>query len=256
MISANDNRQLKNITLLMKNRQARSEQRAFVIEGPKMFLEAPKEKIKSIFVSETFERENCRMLEEYGEYEVVTDKRFSALCDTKTPQGIIAISEMPKWDREAILSGENPLILILENIQDPGNIGTMIRTSLAACADAVFVSKGSVDIFNPKVVRSTMGAVYRIPVFTDENIQKLLAELSDRGITSYAAHLEATESCFDKDFKKGTAFIIGNESNGITDETAESAGEKIIIPMSGEANSLNAAISAGVLLYEAVRQRR
>lgn len=146
--------------------------------------------------------------------------------------------------------------MVLDNLQDPGNLGTIVRTAEGAGVDAVFLSKESVDIYNPKTIRSTMGSIYRMPVVYVEDLLELLNTFRKKGIKSYAAHLEGKNSYDKEDYKGGTAILIGNEGNGLRDEVADSADVWVQIPMQGKVESLNAAIAASILMFEVYRQRR
>lgn len=152
--------------------------------------------------------------------------------------------------------GNPPLLLVLEDIQDPGNLGTIFRTAEAAGATGIVMSRGTVDIFHPKVVRATMSAVFRMPFYISNDLCAEISAFRERGIRSYAAHLGGKRAYDELPLSKGCAFLIGNEGNGLSEELTAQADEKIIIPMAGGAESLNAAMAAGILLFEAARQRR
>ena len=152
--------------------------------------------------------------------------------------------------------GNHPLLLVLEDIQDPGNLGTIFRTAEAAGATGIVMSRGTVDIFHPKVVRATMSAVFRMPFYISNDLCAEISAFRERGIRSYAAHLGGKRAYDELPLSKGCAFLIGNEGNGLSEELTAQADEKIIIPMAGGAESLNAAMAAGILLFEAARQRR
>lgn len=153
-------------------------------------------------------------------------------------------------------SGAAPLFLLLEDIQDPGNAGTILRTAEAAGVTAVFSTKGTVDFFHPKTIRSTMGSIFRVPVFVLEELPPFFETLGRAGIRSFAAHLRGSLAYDRADYRGGSIFLIGNEGNGLTEETARAADTLIRIPMAGKVESLNAAMAAGILLFEAARQRR
>lgn len=155
-----------------------------------------------------------------------------------------------------MLQQENGIWLILENVQDPGNLGTMFRTGEGAGISGVIMDKCTVDIYNPKTIRSTMGSIFRLPFYITEDLHETIRQLQRRKICVYAAHLEGSV-CYDEpDYRTGTAFLIGNEGNGLTAETTRLADAYIRIPMGGQLESLNAAMAAGILMYEANRQRR
>ena len=184
------------------------------------------------------------------------DSVFRQMCDTKTPQGILTVLKLPVWTEEDVLGGDSPLVMVLEDLQDPGNAGTILRTGEGAGVKGVLLTKTCVDITNPKVIRSTMGSIYRIPFLYVEDVVSLKKKLADRGIRTFAAHLKGENSYDREDYRGGTAFFIGNEGRGLTDSAAETADCLIRIPMCGKVESLNAAMAAGILMYEASRQRR
>lgn len=259
MISSTSNQQIKNIQNLMKKAKERKKQNVFIVEGPKMCFEAPHKLLKAVYVSESFYKEN-RYAKELNSVEVVTevvsDQVFKTISDTQTPQGIMAIVQMPEYKLEDVINKEQPHILILESIQDPGNLGTMIRTGEGAGISGIIMNKTTVDIFNPKTVRATMGSLYRVPFFIAEDLTEAIAKLKENGIRLYAAHLKGKMSYDKPDYTNPCGFLIGNEGNGLSDEIADLADNYIKIPMTGKVESLNAAISATLLMYECSRQRR
>lgn len=145
--------------------------------------------------------------------------------------------------------------MILEDLQDPGNVGTILRTGEGAGVSGVFLTRTCVDITNPKVIRATMGSVYRMPFAYVEDVPSLKKVLEKRGIHLFAAHLQGKKAYYEESYQKGTAFMIGNEGKGLTDRAAGEADSLIRIPMCGQVESLNAAMAAGILMYEAARQR-
>ena len=235
----------KEIKNLEKNKKARDVQGLFVTEGINLFREAPPERIVAVCATAKFTRENPELIGE----------RFAGISDTKNPQGILTVQRKPEFDLDEILMRESPLFLVLENIQDPGNAGTILRTAEAAGVHAVFLTQGAVDLYNPKTIRSTMGAIYRVPHFYVDDMDALLARFAEREVRTFAAHLRGTHAYTELDFRGGTAFFIGNESRGLTDALSDSLDVLMKIPMSGKVESLNAAMAAGILMYEARRQR-
>ena len=257
MITSNANAKVKNIVALCEKAGKRRDAQQFIVEGIKMFEEAPKEHIKEVYVSESFLKKNkvSAKLQETG-YEVVSDSVFQKMTDTKTPQGILAVLSFFDHKKEEIIKKENAFILILEDIQDPGNLGTILRTAEGAGVSGVIMSKGCVDIYNPKVIRSTMGSIYRVPFVYTQDLHETIQNCKEQGIVTYAAHLKGKKSYDQFSYVKGCAFMIGNEGNGLKEETAAMADEYLIIPMAGKVESLNAAIATSVLAFEAARQRR
>lgn len=175
---------------------------------------------------------------------------------TDTPQGILVVVEQKKSRLEELAAGENPIYVVLDGVQDPGNAGTIIRTADAVGADGVILLKGSVDVFGDKTVRSTMGSLFHLPVCTEATTAELQEFLTSQNVTLYATALDAAaKPHFVQDFRQGCAIVFGNEGNGVSAELLQTA-VKTYIPMYGEAESLNVGVSAAVVLYEAVRQRK
>lgn len=257
MITSTSNAQVKNLVQLKKKAKARKQQQIYVVEGIRMFREAPADRVEQIYVSESFlsDPEHKKVLKGKT-YEILSDSVFSYVSDTKTPQGILCLVKMPDYTLDLLLREKCGIWLVLENIQDPGNLGTMFRTGEGAGIAGVIMDGSTVDIYNPKTIRSTMGSIYRIPFYITDDLPDTIRRMKERKIHTYAAHLDGSV-CYDEpDYVSGTAFLIGNEGNGLTDGTAALADTYIRIPMGGQLESLNAAMAAGILMYEANRQRR
>lgn len=257
MITSASNQQIKHIVQLQKKAKLRSELGQFVIEGIKMYGEIPKNCIVSTYVSETFYSEKM-LNNDIGveKYEIVSDKIFGEISETVTPQGIMAIVRQPKYDFDDIINKDNATLLFLDNLRDPGNLGTIIRTAEGAGIDGVVLSKESVDIYNPKVIRSTMGAIYRVPFIYEDNLAtKLREKYKVNGFELYAAHLEGASEYTKVEYPRKTGIIIGNEANGVSKEVVDVSDCMIKIPMEGQVESLNAAISAALIIYEVYRQK-
>lgn len=261
MITSAQNERIKHAAALQQRAKLRKEESLFVIEGGRLFLEAPDPLIREVYVAERFwERADGGIKEKLLRtgFEAVSDQVFSKMSDTKTPQGILAVLAKQEPGREVLFGapGTAPLLLILENIQDPGNLGTIFRTAEGAGITGVILSSGCADPYQPKAVRATMGSLFRVPFYQTADLHREIEFLKDSHITVYAAYLEGS-ACYDAaDYRGGSAFLIGNEGNGLTRETAFAADMRIRIPMAGKLESLNAAVSAALLVYEAARQRR
>ncbi len=267
MITSTSNPRIKNIVKLLAGSRERKEQGLFVVEGEKLFMEAPSERIDSVFVSEGFfarlERrsdkdrpasgEDClKKLEDCG-YETVSDAVFSRMSDTSTPQGIMCTIKSADHSFEKLLEGgfgELKRLLLLEGVQDPGNLGTMLRTAEAAGYDAIIADRNTADWHNPKVIRSTMGAIYRMKVSYCEDIKEAVKRCREKGFSVYAAHLKGRVFYDETDYAERTAILIGNESRGLSEEASELADMPVKIPMEGKAESLNAAVAAAILMYQ------
>ena len=247
MITSKTNPHIKQVKQLVTSAKARRESGLFVVEGDRIVSEVPVESIRYLYVSENHEKHFD--LSAFPRYEVVGDEAFKAMSDTVNPQGVLAVLRQPVYKTEDLIkSKDNSLYLILDDIRDPGNLGTMIRTAEAAGVRAVLMSPGCADIFNPKVIRSTMGSIFRVP-FVSCELVPAIEKLKNRNVTVYGAALEGSVSYKDVQYKGSCAFVIGNEANGISPEVLKSVSEKIFIPMEGKVESLNAAISAAVLLF-------
>lgn len=262
MITSLQNKEVKAVAALVGKKKERDRQDLFVVEGPKMFGEAPEGQISRVYLSQSAA---VQMREQYGEKlaglscETVSDEVFVKMSDTKTPQGILCLVRQQHYNIEEILrhtNKERSLFILLEDIQDPGNLGTIFRTAEAAGADGVIMSSRTADIYNPKTIRSTMGSVYRMPFLYAESLSSIIMGLREKGVAVYAAHLGGTASYDECSYQKGTAFLIGNEANGLREETAACADALISIPMKGKVESLNAAVASSILLFEAFRQRK
>ena len=260
MITSASNPRIKRLVELRKKAKLRRESGLFLIEGTRLCMDTPGQSVEEAYVTQRWlaeapekDRERLRQFP----VTVVTEEVLAKAADTASPQGILCVAKTPSYTWKDLLKPcRAPLLLILEDIQDPGNLGTMFRTAEAAGATGIVMSRGTVDLFNPKVVRATMSAVFRLPFLFSADLCADIRFLQAQGIGVYAAHLGGSRPYDALPLLQGSAFLIGNEGNGLSDRSAEAADEKIIIPMAGAAESLNAAMAAGILLFEAARQRR
>ena len=240
-IQSDKNKIIKEINSL-KLKKNRDKLGLFVVEGERLTQEA-----RDYIVYTIAEKDYKGKIQ--PDY-TVNNSLFEKISNTVTPQGIMAVCRV--FEHKFNKTVKNPLYICLENLQDPGNMGTIIRTADAAGADGVFLSKGCVDIYNPKVVRSAMGSLFHLPVYTNVDLVEFV---KNTDVLSVAAHLKGTETPYSIDMKKGTAILIGNEGNGLSDELSNCADCLVKIPMSGKAESMNAGVAASIMIYEAVRQR-
>lgn len=260
VITSLSNTQVKNLALLQKKAKERSEQGVFVIEGWKMFEEAREAGILvKAYASESFYQE--KLQEDPGyfnglDYDIIADSIFKEISDTKTPQGVMGTVKKISYQVDDMLQAPNACLLLLEDIRDPGNMGTMIRTAEGAGITGIIYSNTSVDVYNPKVIRSTMGSIFRVPFYQADDFYEILRKMKDRQITVFAAHLSGIPYDTEGSFQKSCAILIGNESNGLTEQASALADTRIKIPMAGKVESLNAAVAAAILMYEAARQRK
>ncbi len=225
-----------------------------------MFLEAPADWVSKVYLSDRLSGDAeilARLERESLLWETVEDRIFRSISDTQTPQGVLTVLKTPAWQPEQLLSRQkDPLLVVLEDLQDPGNAGTIFRTAEAAGVSLVLLTRTCVDVTSPKVIRSTMGGIYRLPFAYVEDVREARELLGGFGVRLAAAHLQGENNYDEEDYRGGTAFLIGNEGKGLTEEASALADIKVKIPMCGKVESLNAAMAAGILLYEAYRQRR
>lgn len=263
VISSTTNKQVKYVNALMKKSKTRREEDLFVAEGLRMCSEIPKERIHTLYISENFRKhpECAKLTKGVRHVEEVTDEVFRALSDTQTPQGILALVKQYHYSLDQVAqtgkeSGRPALLMILERLQDPGNLGTIIRAGEGAGVTGILMDSDTADIYNPKVTRSTMGSVLRVPFVYTDDLKADLMKLKKKGIHLYAAHLKGVNSYDLENYRGDTGFLIGNEGNGLSDAVAELADTYVRIPMAGQVESLNAAVASSVLMFEAARQRR
>lgn len=249
-----DNRFIKN-ALKLKQKKYRELEGKFLVEGLRFVAEAAVSgKAEYILYSSRFL--NLRGHEEILNSEVekyeVTEDVIKELSDTETPQGVVGIVNKDRFTFEDV---KNNFVIITDGVQDPGNLGTIIRTADAGGAGAVVIIKGTVDVYNSKTLRSTMGSIFHIPILFYDSFEEASRDLKDRGYRIFASSLDAEGYIYSCDFKGSTAIVIGNEANGIPEEHLKASTDLIKIPMPGQAESLNAAAAAAVIIYEVVRQR-
>ena len=259
MITSVNNPAVKRIRRLASSAKDRNEEKCFLVEGPRMFSELPASLRENVYVSDTFlsgHPEEAGRLLKGVRYETVTGDVMRRMSDTGTPQGILAVARQKETPEEEIFRIPGAHLLFLERLQDPGNLGTILRAGEGAGVTGVIMSADSADVYSPKVVRSTMGAVFRVPFAVTGDILDSIRRAKEAGITVFAAHLRGTVNYEEADFTGPLAFLIGNEAAGLSPEAAGLADRMVKIPMAGQVESLNAAVAAAVLSFEAARQRR
>ena len=259
VITSKDNEQIKQIRKL-KEKKYRDEMGLYVIEGIKTVNEAIAEEadIQIVVISDDSNEQDelkQKMLYSVSKFDIiyVNESVFESISHVMHPQGILAVVKKKEIQTE-INYNEN-LIVVLDDIQDPGNLGTIIRTVDSCGLSQVIVSKDTVDAYSPKVVRSTMSGIFRVNIIEKENLADTIQDLKNHGYKVVATALEASKTIYDIDYNK-TVIIIGNEANGISKEVLLKSDVKVKIPMRGKTESLNAAVATGIVLYEAIRQMR
>ncbi len=259
MITSTANRRVREAAALAKKAGCRRETGLFVVEGPRMFAELPRERIRGVYVTETFWREHEKdgIFEGIGQLDMVSEEVMRAMSDTRTPQGVLAVAEQYRWALKDILDRPGAAhLLLLETIQDPGNLGTILRAGEGAGVTGVIMDEKTADIYSPKVVRSTMGSIFRVPFCRVPDLGDAAAAVRKAGVRLAAAYPRGSVEYDLEDYTGPTGFMIGNEAAGLRPETAALADVRVRIPMQGNVESLNAAVAASVLVFEAARQRR
>ena len=265
IISSKDNEIIKEIRKL-KEKKYRKEK--FIVEGIKMLEEAINENasIDLIII-----REGINLDLDISEFKsiVVTEKVFNTLTDVVSPQGVLAVINKKSAENtnneniksidtknmtELQIDKNADYILAIDGIQDPGNLGTIIRTADSANLKQIIVSKNTVDSYSPKVIRSTMGAIYRVNIIETENLVETLEKLKEAGFKVVTTSLDTDNSVYDISYDKSIV-VIGNEANGVSKEVQDMSDYKVKIPMLGKTESLNASVAAGIMIYEYVREK-
>ena len=257
-ITSKENKLIKHI-IKLKEKKYRKEYNEYIIEGAKIVQEAIQEKvkIKQIIISENAINTDLilnHLKEELQKinYIKVPSNIFKLISEVEKPQGVLAIIEKEK--QEENIDVNQDIILALDDLQDPGNLGTIIRTADSVGLKQILISKGTTEAYNPKVIRSTMGAIFRVKIIECENLKETLKKLQKNNFKIMVTDLNTDKSIYDIKLQKNV-IIIGNEANGVSEEIKNMADTRAIIPMFGKTESLNASIATGVILYEYVRQK-
>lgn len=257
-ITSESNSTLKTVRTLHR-RQTREKEKLFLLEGPHCLIEALNKELilKSIVVSETYLRQGMEELRQLDieSVNVVNDKLFADLISTTSSCGVLAIAEMPEQDRGSFKTWSPRVFAIADAVQDPGNLGTIIRTAFAAQLGGLLILKGSVDLYNPKVVRAAAGALFGLPILADIEQQDAISMMKSLGVRIIVCEAAASKHYYDANLREPVAIALGNEGQGIHAALKAAADESISIPMNPESESLNVAISGGIILFESLRQR-
>lgn len=254
-IESKENLIIKDIKKL-KDKKGRKEEQNFIIEGLRFCEEAilAKVEIKYIVYSEKIEDKVQDLLKELNpEVKIIktTHNILKTLCNTDNPQGILAVVPM-NISKQA---DEEGIYILVDKVQDPGNLGTIIRSAHGSGAKGVILTKGTVDPFNDKTLRSTMGSIFKIPIIEDDETLSLLKELKDKGFSIVVSSLQTEYNFYDVNLCGNSIICVGNEGNGVSDEVYNNSTVKVKIPMPGGAESLNVAVAASIMMFEAVRQK-
>lgn len=251
-IRSKDNRIFKECQKLSQKKY-RDKEGLYLIEGENLIAEVPEEDLVYLICSD----QAGWVLEDGDNVYVMAANLFDKIAQTETSQGILAVVRKPKLTAEDLAARikDTDNVVVMDRLQDPGNIGTIIRTAEGAGYKAVITVKGTGDVFSPKTIRAAAGSVFRMPVVQVEDAAALRA-LTDRlGKKLVVTGFHTDKYYYDEDLSKGVALVIGNEGNGVSDELMETADIIVKIPMDGHLESLNASVAAGILMYETKRKR-
>ena len=259
VITSRDNSIYKSAQRLLRKKY-RDEQGMYLMEGVKPLRDAIDTGIgiEKVFICEGTgaEKELAGWTDAEDRQVFLSRSLFDKLSETETSQGIIAVARKNQPDEEAFAkASEGKGLIVLDRLQDPGNLGTIIRTAEAAGYGGLILVKGSADSYAPKVVRAAAGSLFRMPILQVQSAEetiKLLRKLGRRIVVTY---LEGGLNCFDAELRPADAIVIGNEGQGVSQDFADAADVRVIIPMEGQIESLNAAVAAGILMYISTNKR-
>lgn len=257
-ITGVNNPQVKAATEL-KQKKYRTKAGLFLAEGLRTVEESIEaSQVESIFYTPIDDERTRKALETAASKGIklfcVNEAVMKKISDTETPQGIIAVCNMTHLSLEKLLT-QGKMLLVLDRVQDPGNIGTMLRTADAAGVGGLVLLNGCADVYAPKTVRASMGSLFHLPVLQGLEEQAFIDTAKDYGYELLVTCLEGADSLYKADFSGRIAFVMGNEANGVSNNLLKAADKKVFIPMQGKAESLNVAMAAGVVMFEALRRR-
>lgn len=243
----------------LKQKKYRQQQGLFLAEGLRTVEEAVRYgAVQSIFYTAIEDDRTRAVLEEAAAKQIklvcVSDKVLKKIADTETPQGIIAVCEKRSKRLDDFLAS-GKMLLVLDRVTDPGNIGTMLRTADAAGVGGLLLLQGCADIYAPKTVRASMGSLFHLPVLSGLSEELLVQAARKAGYELLVTCLDGADNLYKADLQGRLAFVMGNEANGVSDALLAAADKRVFIPMQGRAESLNVAMAAGIVMFEALRQK-
>lgn len=260
-ISSKDNSTIKSIHSLTDPKHRKKEQ-AYLIEGVKMVEEALRDNtgVKMVVAAPSLVQHHGKGVLKQAEskgIEVlwISERLMDALSDSKTPQPVMAVVAMKQYSEEALIADQSGMVILAHQLQDPGNLGTIIRTAEAVGASGVAVTPNTVDPYNAKAVRASMGSILRLPVAPVGDIKVFIRRSRENGFQTAATVLSGDTTHFDIDLTKPTIVILGQEATGLPPDLVDDIDFRVRIPVAATIDSLNVATAAAVILYEAMRQR-
>lgn len=254
IITSKDNTLYKEVRKL-KEKKYRKEKKQFFIEGLRFFEEAIKSNyfIDNVFIKESNKEKFITSIEEYkfplNSVSILKDSLFDSLCSTENPQGIAAVINIKPYE----VDFQEGFYVLVDKVQDPGNLGTIIRSAHASGALGVILTKGTVDVFNEKTLRSTMGSIFYVPIIEDDDLE-FIFKLKEQEFKFIVSSLQTSKNYFDEKLDGKLVICVGNEGNGVSEAIYNLADIKLKIPMPGEAESLNVAVASSIMMFEVVRQ--
>ncbi len=256
MITSLSNTLVKETIKLQRKSSFRHKQKLFVAEGFRMFGEIPLERLKVVFALEPHLDEVKKGIESQDiKLYTVTNEILKAMSQEVTPQGVLMWVRIEDGD-ESPQTVDKDFVIATDCVQDPGNLGTLLRTAEAAGVKRVLLSKGTVDLYNPKVVKATMGAIFRLSIEQDVDLVQSIEKMKAEAYEVIGTHLNGSGTHYEVDYRSSVCVVVGNEGNGMSDLVANACTQLVKIPMNEVAESLNVAMAAGIMMYEVVRQRR
>ena len=255
-ISSLQNQKIKQLVLLQQKSSERKRSGLFVVEGLRELRHCVSKgyEIDSLFFCSALLGESIDDLLVASSYEV-TEQVYGKIAYRGSTEGVVAVMRMKHKTLEDLQLTEHPLLVVLESVEKPGNLGAVLRSADAAGADAVIVCDPLTDLYNPNLIRASIGALFTVPTVAVSS-EACIRFLKARGIRILTAQLQDSELYYDTDMTCGTAIVMGTEATGLTNQWREAADAHIRIPMLGQLDSLNVSVSAAILLFEAVRQRK
>ena len=243
----------------LKQKKYRTQNGLYLAEGLRTAEEAVAYKaVETLFYVATDDDRTMRLLEDAAMQNIklvcVNENVMKKIADTETPQGIIAVCKMRQPKLESLLAS-GTMLLVLDRVGDPGNIGTMLRTADAAGIGGLVLLKGCADIYAPKTVRSSMGSLFHIPVLSGVSEQEFVSAAKKAGYDLLVTCLDGADNLYKADLSGRIAFVMGNEAGGVSETLLEKADKRVYIPMAGRAESLNVAMAAGIVMFEALRRK-
>jgi len=260
-ITSKENKTVRYLVSL-SDLKVRKNEKAFLIEGIKMVEEALRDNlgVKQVIAAPSLTQHHGKGVLKLAEHRGVqilwiSERLLDSISDSKSPQPVMAVVGMREHSEEALLAHDAGLIVIAHHLQDPGNLGTIIRTAEAVGASGVAVTPHTVDAYNGKAIRGSMGSIMRVPLVRVQNERDFAARCKERGFQTVALELNGRKTPFELDLTRPTVIMLGQESSGLTAEELVDFDHRVRIPMAETIDSLNVATSAAVFLYEAMRQR-